>query len=502
MFAAAVFAGIRAYRRPYEAPMRHWPAVAPAGNLLAPPESRMLDHLDRALLFALGGYLFFDRAFAWVHVPGLPLFVGELVIVLGVVAMLSTNPHLGPVIRGSGALKALIAYMGWGAVLLVGPITVYGEDAIRDAALWYYGIVAIFVIVLASSRPGRIVTWLRLYGKAIPYFLIWFPIATVIDALFEESLPTVPDSAIPISAHRTGNMAVMAAAGVGFLWLVDRDNDIYTERERVGLTVLATIVLLFAGMKNRGGFVAAAIALAIAMVFLHRKRSEISMVMVGAVVVLLTVGLLGNVKIGLFSDDREVSVEQLLNNLTSVIDQDAGGSRQTSTTAWRLQIWGQVLHDVTTEFPLTGFGPGPDLGERYGITSEADVPLRNPHNSHVGILARSGFVGVGLWAILWLVWIVELLLARNRMLVRGHTVEAGVMVWMIVTTVAILMNAIFDPTLEGPQVAWWMWGILGLGIAMVTLDRTNRLPEMSLGQADGLGQPSDAVPVPSGARHG
>ena len=44
------------------------------------------------------------------------------------------------------------------------------------------------------------------------------------------------------------------------------------------------------------------------------------------------------------------------------------------------------------------------------------------------------------------------------------------MVWMIVTTVAILMNAIFDPTLEGPQVAWWMWGILGLGIAMVTLD--------------------------------
>jgi hypothetical protein len=501
-FIAAIFAGVRAYRRPYVAPVRPMPVTPTGEDLVTAAESRTLGHLESAFLFALGGYLFFDRAFAWVHVPGLPLFVGELIIVLGVVAMLSTNLRLGRVVRESGALKALLAYMAWGAFLLIGRITVYGEDAIRDAALWYYGIVAVFVIVLVFSRPSRVGRWLRLYGKAIPFFLIWFPVATVIDALFEDALPTVPDSAIPISAHRTGNMAVMAAAGVGFLWLVDRDSELYSERQRVGLTVLATIVLLFAGMKNRGGFVSAAIALAIAMFFLRRKRSEISMVMVGAVVVLLAVGLLGNVKISLFSDDRDVSVEQFLNNLTSVIDQDAGGSRQTSTTAWRLQIWGQVLHDVTTEHPLTGFGPGPDLGERYGITSEADVPLRNPHNSHVGVLARSGFVGVGLWAILWLVWIVELLLARNRMMVRGHTVEAGLMVWMVVTVVAILVNAIFDPTLEGPQVAWWMWGILGLGIAIVTLDRANRLPAISLGQGDRLGQSVGLTTAGSGGRHG
>lgn len=501
MFVAAAIAGVRAYRRPYELSPRRIAAEANVASLAGPAETRSLLRLESALLFALGGYLFFDRAFAWIHVPGTPLFVGELVIVLGVIALLSTNSQIGRVMRVSGALKALLAYMGWGAFLLVGAITAYGQDAIRDAALWYYGIVAIFVIVLVTSRPSRVGSWMRLFGKSIPYFLIWFPIATVVDALFRDSVPVIPDSEIAISAHRTGNMAVMAAAGLGFLWLVDRDGEMYTERQRVGLTVLGTIVLLFAAMKNRGGFVAAAVALAIAFLFLRKKRSEISMVMVGAVVVLLTIGLLGNVKIGLFTDGREVSVDQLLNNLTSVVDQDAGGSRQTSTTAWRLQIWGQVLHDVTTELPLTGFGPGPDLGERYGITSDANVPLRNPHNSHVGVLARSGFVGAGLWAVLWLVWSAELLMARSRMLIRGHTVEAGLMVWMVVTVAAILVNAIFDPTLEGPQVAWWLWGILGLGIAMVTLDRAERLPPVELREPiHRAGQPELATA--SGGPHG
>ncbi|MDJ0498200.1 MAG: O-antigen ligase family protein [Acidimicrobiia bacterium] len=477
MFLAAAVAGVRAYRRPYELVARPAPLGADTGLL---PESRIVGQLEQALLFALAGYLFFDRAFAWIHVPGLPLFVGELVIVLGIVALLSTNMRLGGAVRGSGAFKALIGYMSWGALLLVGRITVYGQDAIRDAALWYYGIVAVFVVVLLNSRPARIERWVRLFGKAVPYFLIWFPIATVIDALFGDVAPVVPDSTIPITAHRTGNMSVMAAAGLGFLWLVDRDNEMYSERQRVGLTVLATIAILFAGMKNRGGFVAAAVALGVAAIFLRRKRSEISMVMVGAVVVLLIVGLLGNVRIALFSDDREVSVEQLLNNLTSIVDQDAGGSRQTTTTAWRLQIWEAVLRDVTTESPLTGFGPGPDLGERYGISGSGEEPLRNPHNSHVGVLARSGFVGVGLWTVMFLIWAVELLLARSRMLVRGHRVEAGIVVWLLVTVLAILVNAIFDPTLEGPQVAWWLWAMLGFGISLVTLHQAGRLPAMSL----------------------
>lgn len=483
-FAAAAVTGARAYRKPYSVNARRAQPVAfdtsdvfPDGLLRAEP--RVMTRLEKALIFGLGGYLFFDRGFAWFHVPGTPLFIGELIIAFGVVAMLASTIRISPAIRASGAFKALLAYMAWGAFLLLPAIPTYTFDALRDAALWYYGIIAVFVVALALSRPTRINSWLRLFGRIAPYALLWFPVAVVLDAALSDKFPLVPDSAIPIVSHSTGNLTVMAAVVIGFIWLVDSDRVLFSQRQRVLLTSFGTIVILFGAMRNRGGFVAAAVGLGIAFLFLRRKRSEMTMIMVGAVVLLLVAGLLGNVRIELF-EGREVSVQQLLNNLTSVIDQDAGGFRQRTTTEWRLEIWTSVLDDVATEFPLTGFGPGPDLGERYNITTDPTTPLRNPHNSHVGVLARSGFVGIGLWFMMFAIWLVELLMTRNRLLARGRIGEAGVAVWLVVSIPTILVNAIFDPTLEGPQVAWWLWAMVGFGVAFITLERSGRLPLLSL----------------------
>ena len=67
--------------------------------------------------------------------------------------------------------------------------------------------------------------------------------------------------------------------------------------------------------------------------------------------------------------------------------------------------------------------------------------------------------------------------------------------WLIISVVAILVNAIFDPTLEGPQVGWWLWGFLGFGIGMSVLERWNRLPGLNLG-AKTRGDRSAVVTTP------
>jgi hypothetical protein len=201
--------------------------------------------------------------------------------------------------------------------------------------------------------------------------------------------------------------------------------------------------------------------------------------MVGVAVLLLTVGIISNLRFSLV-DEREVSVDQLMKNLVSVVDRSAGGRRQATTTEWRLDLWGKVLDDVATDRPIAGFGPGPDLGERYGIVTDEDVPLRNPHNSHVGILARMGFAGVALWAMVWIAWTVELLLLRGRLLARARIGEAGIVEWLLVSAAAILVNAIFDPSLEGPQVAWWLWALLGFGVAMDVLEQWGLLARFTL----------------------
>jgi len=46
---------------------------------------------ELGLLLLLAGYLLFDRAFAWLHVPGTPLFIGELVLMSGLLALATTR---------------------------------------------------------------------------------------------------------------------------------------------------------------------------------------------------------------------------------------------------------------------------------------------------------------------------------------------------------------------------------------------------------------------------
>jgi len=123
---------------------------------------------------------------------------------------------------------------------------------------------------------------------------------------------------------------------------------------------------------------------------------------------LATVAIVSDVRVPV-SNGREISAAQMMENIGSIINPDGAESRQRSTTEWRLSLWSSVVNDVNNEHPLNGFGPGPDLGERYGVTTSEQVPLRNPHNSHVGVLARMGWVGIGMWAVLWSVWALNLL---------------------------------------------------------------------------------------------
>lgn len=441
-------------------------------NLLAPDlpsvsEPPVVGFFETTLLIVLGIYLFFDRAGAWIRIPGTPVFIGELMIALGLIAVASMRVPLGRAIRKSPALKALSLWMGWGALLLVLAIARYGLDAIRDSALWYYGLSALLITFLLLSNAGRLGRWLELYRRVMPYALAWYPLAIVL-SVFGRGGPMLPFTNVPFTSHKVGNIAVHTAIFLAYIWLVDGEARAYSATQRRILTSGGILILLITAVQNRGGMVAGAIGLLIAVMLMKSRRSEFGLVMGGTVVIVFTLALVSNVSIPLFGS-RSLSAEQLITNVTSVVDPSAGSSRETNTTAWRLDIWGRVLNDVSQDSPIMGFGPGPDLGEIYDIGGRGRETLRNPHNSHVGILARMGFVGIVMWAGLWTVWVIQLLLLRQRLLAQGRRSEAAVSAWLVVTAAVILTNAIFDPTLEGPQVAVWLWAFFGIGAALPLL---------------------------------
>lgn len=467
-------------RRPAVSPhlvtFRSAPALVADNRHLA-PEPIQMRWLEKALLFVLAGYIMLDRPFAWIHIPGTPLFVGEMVIALGIWVILSTRSGVGSLIRSGASLRALRNFMLWGLALLAIGILPYGLDAVRDSAIWYYGIIAVFVAMVLVSDPNRVGEWLVRFARLLPVYLLWFPVALVLHHV-GPSKTYVPDSEIPVLFHRSGNMAVLAAIGIAFLWMADGDSKLFTTRQRGALTTLATVIVVFTGLQNRGGMVASVVLFAALLFLLSKRRVEMVMMMFAVLVLAGAVGIIFNVRIALF-DDRDISIEQFANNITSIFNPDEGGQRQTQTTEWRINIWVQVLNDVSNDSPIMGFGPGPDLGKRYGITTDDQTPLRSPHNSHVGILARTGWLGAILWVILWITWMAEMQTLRRRLRYRNRPRESGVVSWVMLVPIPILVNCIFDPTLEGAQVAMILWAFYGVGAALVILAQQNRFPSLA-----------------------
>ena len=118
-----------------------------------------------SLAVLLVGYAFFGRAFAYLGVR--PIFIGEVVLALGVWAFIRALPQA----RLSIASAFIILYMAWGALRTIPYLGTYGIDALRDGVMWEYAAVALIIGTFATSREAWAIV--SLYGRLVPVFLVW-----------------------------------------------------------------------------------------------------------------------------------------------------------------------------------------------------------------------------------------------------------------------------------------------------------------------------------------
>ncbi|MGD9934688.1 MAG: hypothetical protein AB7T37_13370, partial [Dehalococcoidia bacterium] len=59
----------------------------------------------------LAGYLLFDKAFAYLHIPGTPLYIGEVVLGIGVLAVLCATGYLRIPVRDEPILALLAVFL-------------------------------------------------------------------------------------------------------------------------------------------------------------------------------------------------------------------------------------------------------------------------------------------------------------------------------------------------------------------------------------------------------
>jgi hypothetical protein len=426
---------------------------------------------SRIFLTALGilllGYAFFGRGFAYLGIP--PLFVGELVLILG----LLTFALVGGI---SLALRSplawlLVLFMSWGAFCTIPFIEVYRLDALRDAVIWGYGI---FALMVASFllRSGWFISLPKCYCRIIPWFLIWIPIAFLIDRLGRDAIPTTPGSEVPIIDFKAGDAGVHLAGVAAFLLLglhisFVHSNAVIKPFKEWLCWILWFVGFFFVAAFSRGGMLA--VVTAIFLIFLFRPiNKRFLQISVLAILLISIIMSIGEIDLG---GARKLSVQQVTANIVSVFT-DAPKEGLEGSKQWRIDWWDKIInYTLFGDFFWTGKGFGINLADADGFQVTRDRALRSPHNGHLTILARMGVPGFVLWVLLQVTFASTLL--YNYFCAQRYHEKwwALVNVWILCYWLAFMINASFDVFLEGPQSGIWFWSLFGFGIAVTEAQR-------------------------------
>jgi hypothetical protein len=129
----------------------------------------------------LAGYMLFDKAFAYIHLPGTPLYVAEMVLFVGVLGSLAATGYLRVTIRDDPILAMLAAYFVWGSIRLLPGLRAYGIYAVRDFALVYYCLFAFFIAAALARSPEILERLIVNLNRFVPWLLLWLPFAAILD---------------------------------------------------------------------------------------------------------------------------------------------------------------------------------------------------------------------------------------------------------------------------------------------------------------------------------
>ncbi len=444
-----------------------------SGVLALPAPSGQVQFADkwcRLAAFLIVGYLCMSRSFAYLGMPRLSIYIGE--IVLAAFLLFGPRTRHGRWLwltlsarrlkRFKWLLLVLLAYGGFEAMrgVLAGyPAFV----AARDTAFNYYP-VFLFLGIWAGLEDREL---LRRVVRGLAWWNGCYGAAWV---LFLSGLPwTVPGttsaaSTVPLFGQPAGS--VLALLGlISFeprLWRVWH------------LIVLNAFVLL--GVQVRAEWVGFALGL---LVFAwSTKRIRRLAVAGGFIVALLAVMYVAKINIP-SPEGRggEISFDSIIARglapINTELAYDFAGKQDASdfaaTAAWRTLWWASIWQELHGRFSraLFGFGYGYPIGDLNPLI-EAGEFIQTPHSDFFYALAYSGWIGVALFALLQL----EL----GRLLLRAYRATGepfGLMCWS-----AMVGASLFEGIFESPFGAIPFYLLVGLALAPGLLARKVARPSV------------------------
>lgn len=401
----------------------------------------------------------FGKGPTYLGIP--PLFIGELTLIVSLLWLVDRHGLKRAFLADESLLPCLIAaFMGLGAILTARCVGDYGIEAIRDAAIWYYGVFFFVGHALGTDELLGPRVW-RALVIAWGFALVW----GTVDQIMQMTLgwgvatigPVLPWRGEPLFFN--SNYEEVQQIGLaGLLVLHPRLHQGHLGRWQKPLAVVGLIALaLVAVAHGRGVKVGLALGAGL-LALLHFAPGpplQISRRAVAVFLILVVVSMSG---FALFQDDflKATRLERFL---------DANPSSPSGTAYWRMIWWKVLWQEVTTESPTFGLGFGQSLSI-YNPYLQGDEhtawPVRSPHNFNITVFSRMGFAGVAVWLAVFMTGIGTLFLRTWR--------GAGALIdplrreesaFWIVLLAATWGNGSFGVLMEGPVLGIWFWFALG-----------------------------------------
>lgn len=414
------------------------------------------------------GYAFLDKGFAYIGV--FPVFIGEITfgLMLMITVLTGTNAQF---LRNPISLMLLL-FLAWQVIILLFHTEGTWVNALRDSVTWAYAAFALLVAGLLL-RARALTETLHWYGRWMPWFVFLAAPFFILADRFHELLPSFPGTDVTLLNIKAGDYGVHLAGAAAFFTLGLYKEFSPSKSSWFGLkdVLFASFMMMGVvaiGSRTRGGLLS--VVLAVIVCFLFRPSNRLGRLLLPAAIVVF---LLSAFDITIPTGYREISVNQILNNVESVIF-DTKKKQLNETANWRIEWWKRILEDVSEgdEF-WVGVGFGNSLADIYGFDDATGN--RSPHNAHLTILARTGVPGFVLWILFILTTYTVLTFGYLNANVNNQNTLAKINVWVMAYFTAFLVNMSFDVYLEGPQGGIWFWCLVGYAIALSRAQRVNRI---------------------------
>ena len=407
----------------------------------------------RLYFFILLIYVFFNKGVAY-------SFTVEILLVTGIFILFINRKQFEIGLDSKQILVVIFIIISF-LFILVGVFNYSLLNVLRDSLAFQY---AWFCFIIYFFKSEYNLIWQKIIQiyKWVPlviflnFFLFYF--------LFLYLPPINIFGNQNIIIYKNGDKSVHLLISTILMFLY---TDKYSRKWLIANTILIVINFLILLALTRSGSVAYILALFSFFFFSKEKilnDSVRKLLKYVPIIMVIGMGLFVAIDIQGDAQGRTISLSQITDNFSSIVSTNIDGNL-TENKVWRLIWWAKLVNEsFTVQHFFVGKGVGMSLAGNDILNT--DDNLRSPHNFHLTILARFGYIVF----IAWIMWLVSLFKPLFTRKLTGKT--------LAITSIllAFIINGSFDVFFEGPMGAFPFWTFVGLLFIENTYGNPTEIP--------------------------